>query len=125
MTVLLTTAAVLALPAAADARGGGSSDDVRASGTCGGGVRSELRLKAHDGEIETQFELDHARSGSAWRVVVVQEGRVVWRATLRARRGAFKIDRRLRDLAGADRVSIRAAGPQGVACRASATLPGP
>jgi hypothetical protein len=114
-------------PGAALARHGGGDDrEVRAAGTCGGGVHSELKVKARDGGLETEFELDHARSGSSWRVVVVQERRVVWRGSRRAggSSGSFTVSRGLRDLSGADRVSVRASGPGGVSCRASATLPG-
>jgi hypothetical protein len=114
----------LGLPAAAGARHGGDGDEVRAAGTCGGGARSELKLKARDGGIEAEIEVDHARSGSSWRVTVSQEGRVVWRGSARARSGSFSVERRLRDYAGADRVSVLASGPRGVTCRASATLPG-
>jgi hypothetical protein len=123
---LVLLAAPLALPAGASARHGGDRDVVRAAGTCGGGVRSEIKLKADDGGIEAEVEVHQARRGSSWRVTLSQEGRVVWRGTARAGRssGAFTVERRLRDLAGADRVSVRASGPRGVACRASATLPG-
>jgi hypothetical protein len=127
VTALLASAVLLGVPIAASARdGGGIGDRVRASGTCGGGVRSEIELKADDGAIEADFEVHRARGGSAWRVIIVQEGRVVWRGTVRTARttGAFTLGRRLPDLPGADRVSIRAAGSQGVSCRASATLPG-
>lgn len=119
--------AALALPAAASAKHGGRDDDeVRAAGTCGGGARSTLKLKARNGGIEAEAEVEHARRGSSWRVVLAQEGRVVWRGTVRAGRssGAFSVERRLRDLAGADRVSLRASGPGGVTCRATATLAG-
>jgi hypothetical protein len=122
MTVLL---AGLAAPAA-EARHGGDRDEVRTAGTCGGSVRSELKLKSDDGGIEAEFELHQARGGSAWRLTIVQEGRVVWRGRATAGRSSrsFTVERRLRDLSGADRVSVRASGPSGVACRASATLPG-
>src|SRR4051794_41809949 len=114
-----------AAPSAASARDGGG-DEVRARGTCGGGVRSELRLKAQDGGIATELRVDHARRDSAWRVTVVQEGRVVWRGHARARggSGAFRLQRRLRDLAGADRVGGLASGAGGATCRGAATLAG-
>ncbi|MDX6727233.1 MAG: hypothetical protein QOK49_2038 [Baekduia sp.] len=115
------------VPGAALARhGGGGDGEVRAAGTCGGRVHSELKVKARDGGLETEFELDHARPGSSWRVVVVQERRVVWRGSRRAggSSGSFGVSRGLPDLAGADRISVRASGPDGVTCRASATLPG-
>jgi hypothetical protein len=120
----LALACGLGLPGAASARHGGDDGEVRAAGTCGGGARSELKLKARDGGIEAEVEVDHARRGSSWRLTIAQEGRVVWRGSVRARSGSFSVEHRLRDLAGADRVSIRASGPRGVTCRASATLPG-
>jgi hypothetical protein len=126
VTALLATAMLLGMPVAAGARDGGGGDGVRAAGTCGGSARSEIKLKADDGAIEAEFEVHQARGGSGWRVVIVQEGRVVWRGTAHTARatGAFTLARRLRDLPGADRVSIRAAASRGVTCRASATLPG-
>lgn len=127
---LLLGCLVLALPASSQARGGDDGgrdggDEVRTSGSCGGGARSELRLKADDGTIETRFEVREARRGS-WRVVVVQERRVVWRGTVRAGRGSrsFRVERELDDLAGADAIMVRASGPRGVTCNASGTLTG-
>jgi uncharacterized protein YfaQ (DUF2300 family) len=127
LIALLASLATAALvPVTAGARRGDDREEVRASGTCGGGVRSEIKLKSRDGGIEAEFEVHQARGGSAWRVTVSQEGRVAWRGTVRAGRSsrAFTLERRLRDYAGADRVSVRASGPSGVTCRASATLPG-
>jgi hypothetical protein len=124
MGILLSLLLVLGVPMAASARHGEDGGEARARGTCGGGVRSELKLKARDGGIEAEVEVDHARRGSSWRLTLSQEGRVVWRGTARARSGSFSVERRLRDLAGADRVSVRASGPRGVTCRLSATLPG-
>jgi len=56
--------------------------------------------------------------------VLVHEGRVEWRGRARPRgpRGSFEITRRVRDLPGADRVMVRATGPRGLSCSASATL---
>jgi hypothetical protein len=123
--ILVSLLVALALPAGASARHGNDDrDEVRAAGTCGGSARSELKLKSRDGGIEAEFEVDHARRGSSWRVTLSQEGRVVWRGSVRARSGSFSLERQLRDLAGADRVSARASGPRGVTCRATATLAG-
>jgi hypothetical protein len=124
--VLLLACLLLALPASSQSRGGGGDDDeVRTSGTCGGGARSELRLKADDGAIELRFEVRGARRGS-WRVVVVQERRVAWRGTVRADGGSrsFRIERDLDDLPGADAIMVRASGPRGLTCNASGTLSG-
>ena len=56
--------------------------------------------------------------------MLVQDRRVVWRGRARNRAGSFELERTLRDLPGADRVTARAWGPAGVTCAAAATLPG-
>ena len=122
---LLVCLVLLVAPTASQARGGGDDDEVRTSGTCGGGARSELRLEADDGTIETRFEVRGARTGS-WRVVIVQERRVVWRGTVRPDGGSrsLRVERDLDDLPGADEIMFRAVGPRGVTCSASGTLSG-
>jgi hypothetical protein len=115
---------VLAVPPA-EARHGdeGGGGDVRVAGTCGKGATSKLRLKSEDGDIEVRFEVEHIRFAGRWRVTIAQEGRVAYRGRYRARR-SFEIRRGLNDLAGADRVTVRAVGPRGLTCAAAATLPG-
>ena len=76
VVLLVLVAAVLlvaARPPAAAAKDG--QGDVRASGVCGNGARSELRLRGRDGEIEVRFEVDHARPAVSWRVALVHERR--------------------------------------------------
>jgi hypothetical protein len=85
-----------------------------------------LQLKADDGAIEVEWEVDRNRTGESWRVTLARSGRVLHRATVRTggRSGSFSFERRISDLAGADRVTARAVGPRGVTCTATATLPG-
>lgn len=104
--------------------GGGDDDRARVDATCGGGVRGRLELRADDGAIALRLDVDRAPRRSAWRVTVSQEGRVAWRGRTTARRGSFRVRRTLRDLAGADRIGVRASGPRGLSCRAFATLRG-
>lgn len=116
------------LPAPAFAAGGGGDDrrrEVRVTGSCGPGATSKLELKQRDGVIEAEFEVDRNRSGERWRVVFTHEGRVAHRLTARTsgRSGSFSVERRLRDLSGADRISARGSGPRGRTCTASAVLP--
>jgi hypothetical protein len=107
--------------------GGGHIDrpEVRVPGMCGRGASASLKLKADDGGIEAEFELQHHRS-TRWRVVVVQERRIVYRGRERtsALRGSLSIERRLDDLPGADEVMARAVGPRGLTCQATAVLSG-
>jgi hypothetical protein len=110
------------LPVAATAKDGGG--EVRVAAVCSEGVRSELRLKPANGSIEVRFELRRGRA-SSWRVVLVQERRIAWKGTQRTSgsSGAFELRRTVPDLAGADAFTATAWGPQGLVCRASATLP--
>ena len=97
------------------------------AGTCGAGATSKLKVKADDGALEVEFEVEHARRGSALARHARPGGtRRLARQRPRAGRGSgrFAVERRLRDLAGADRIGVRASGPGGVSCRAAATLPG-
>ena len=115
---------VLALAASGPAAARDGADEVRARSVCGGGTSSELRLERDDGELEVRFELDHDRAGVPWRVALVHERRVVWRVDARRTRsnGDLEVRRTLRDLPGTDTVSVRAVGPRGLVCRATATL---
>jgi hypothetical protein len=118
--------ALLATAAPAFGHGGGDRDEARARGTCGAGARIALEAKADGGRIGVEAKVDHVRRASRWRVTLTQEGRVAWRGTVRAggSSGSFRVRRGLDDLAGADRIGVRAAGPGGVTCRAAVTLAG-
>ena len=99
--------------------------EVRAAGVCGSSAVSRLRLKSGDDGIELRFEVDHGRAGAVWRVVLVHERRIAWKGAVKTTRsdGSFEVRRTLDDLPGADAVSVRALGPQGLVCRAAAVLP--
>jgi hypothetical protein len=93
-------------------------------GQCGGGAHSELSVWAEKQRlIGAAFSLADADPGAAWRLVIVHEGHVAWRGSARVDRdGALKVLRRLDDYPGADRVAVRAYGPDGATCAASARL---
>src|SRR3954447_1209349 len=121
----LSVAVALAFAAASPAlahRGG----DVRATGTCGHGATSQLRLRAKDGAIRVELEVRGRRGGERWRVVLVHERRVAWRGRARTRGGSdsFRIRRSIPDFSGADQVTARAAGPHGNTCVAGGRLTG-
>ena len=106
--------------------GGGNRPEVRVAGICGRGASATLKVKARDGGVEAEFEVDHTRAGALWRVVVVQDGRVAYRGRARTHRpsGSFSLERRLADFPGSDQIMARAVGPRGITCQASAILPG-
>ncbi len=105
--------------AAKDGRG-----EVRAAAVCSAGATAQLRLRSGDRGIDLRFEVDHTRAGVVWRVALVHERRIVWRGAARTRRpgASFEVRRTLGDLPGRDSVSATAWGPQGLVCRATATL---
>jgi hypothetical protein len=118
-------AGLLLVPAGAYAKDGDDDRrEARVTARCSKGATAELRLRSRDGAIRLEFELRRRRSGELWRVAVVQERRVVWRASLRTRgsSGSLRVRRSLRDLDGPDRVTVRASGPRGLTCEASAML---
>lgn len=122
VSVLAVVIALVAAPVGAAKRG----DDIRVAGVCTNASTSKLKLSAEDRGIEVEFEVDHNRIGAPWRVVLVHERRVAWKGTVRTRgpSGSFDVERRVRDLPGADAFTARAWGPGGVTCRATGTLPG-
>src|SRR4051794_35883200 len=91
---------------------------------CGGGAKSTLSVWAErEHLIGAAYSLTGAKPGGQWRVVFVHEGRVAWRGTVRADgHGYLKVKRRLDDYKGADRIAIRAHGPDGATCAATAQL---
>jgi hypothetical protein len=56
--------------------------------------------------------------------VLVQERRIAWKGTARTTgsNGSFELRRTLQDLPGDDAVTVRAWGPHGLGCHATATL---
>src|SRR5689334_3788427 len=92
--------------------------------SCGGGARSRLAVWAErEHLIGATYELTGARPGGEWQVVLVHEGRVAWRGLARAdARGTVHVKRRLDDYPGADRIAVRAHGPDGATCGASTRL---
>ena len=71
---------VLPLGAAADDDPG---DEVRRSGTCTRSSDVEMRLRADDGRIRVELEIETGRRGAAWNVIVLHERRTAFRGTLR------------------------------------------
>ena len=138
LTIALAAACALAVaPVAAGkdgdggsgSSGGGSGRDgrveIRVAGNCGKGATSKLRLRGEDGEIEVTFEVDHTRANVRWQVAIVHERRVAFRGTARtgSPSASLEVERTLTDLPGADAVTARAWGPNGLTCLASGVLP--
>jgi hypothetical protein len=125
----LVLLAALALPVAARADDGDRRDgDVRVERSCGAGssIRVRVRPRGED-TLRVELEVRTARRGAPWSVVVVHERRLALEATRRtsAASGSFAIRLTIPDWPGRDSVVVRATGPRGEACRATATVAEP
>ena len=122
---VLAVSLFIAVPTSLARDGKDDRPAVQVAGTCSGSAKAKLRLRADSGEIEVEFEIEHARAGVRWRVALVHERRVAWKGTARTTQdGALATNKTIPDLPGYDTVTASAWGPQGLACRATATLTG-
>ena len=115
---LAAVVAALALPVAAAA-----DDDVRRTGSCTRSSEIELELRADDGAIRVELEIETGRRRARWRVILLHERRTVFRGFVRTRsNGSLELRRSVPDWFGTDTVVVRASGPRAETCRVSAAL---
>ena len=119
--------ALLAVTPVARADDGGGKEgraELRRQVTCSAASRAELRVRAEDGTIRAELEVDARRNGASWTVVLLHERRIVFRGRLRTSRpsGSFELRRVVDDWFGPDAVVARATGPGGETCRMSVTV---
>jgi len=109
------------LAPAASARHGGRGAAKTVAGKCTKRSAAKLKVKADDGRLATEFEVDQNRNGVRWKVVLRRNGNVAVRtqATTHAPSGSFSVERRLTDGAGSDRITARATSPSGEVCTAA------
>ncbi len=122
LLVAVAVCAALSLPAVAAA----DDDDrreVKKAGTCTGPSEASLRLRAEDGEIRVEFEIDSRRAGT-WNVILLHERRIAFRGPIRTRSTSesARLRRVLEDWFGRDTITVRASGPRSETCRASASV---
>ena len=120
-TLSIGTLMVLAAPGIANAKGPG----VTAKGKCSRASTSQIKIKADNGRIETEFEVDQNRVGQKWNVAIIDNGVVVARttATTTAPSGSFTVHRLIPNRAGTDRVTGFAKNvATGETCAATASL---
>jgi hypothetical protein len=121
--LLAALAAALMLPAGAAADDGGGGSEVRRTRRCTGSSEATLRLRAKEGVIRVELELDTEQRGSRWSVILLHERRIVFRGALRAgRSSSLRLRRSVSDWFGKDTVVARATGPRAEVCRVSASL---
>ena len=136
-TVFAVFAAVLVAFASTAAASGGSDDPpgddhgggkvtrtVAKSGNCSAASHSRLKVKAEDGRLETEFEVDQNRVGKRWRVTISKNATVVFRGirTTHAPSGSFSVQRLLAGGAGSRIVATARSLQTGETCRAALSL---
>jgi hypothetical protein len=95
---------LFALPASAGGR------EVTRSGGCSARSHWKLKVKADDGGLEVEFEVDQNVVGDTWAVRIVQDGDRIFagRRTTQAPSGSFTVERTTRNNAGTDNFVARA-----------------
>jgi hypothetical protein len=136
-TVFAVLAAVLVAFASTAAASGGSDDPVgddhgggkvtrtiAKSGNCLAASSSKLKVKADDGRLETEFEVDQNRVGKRWRVTIKRNGSNVFRGIRKtqAPSGSFEVRRLLAGGAGSRIVATAKSLSSGETCRAAVTF---
>ena len=119
ISLALVVAAGTLAPTASARHGGGAAKTV--AGKCTNRSAAKLKVKADDGRLATEFEVDQNRNGVRWKVVLRRNGNMAVRtqATTHAPSGSFSVERRLTDGAGSDRITARATSPSGEVCTAA------
>ena len=118
----------LALPIAARAdEGDGSSSEARIELSCSANSSVRLRVRTRDDDaLRIDLDVRTPVRGASWNVVMVHERRLVFRIQRRTggSSGSFSLRRTIPDWPGRDTVTVRATGPRGETCRATATVDG-
>jgi hypothetical protein len=123
VAVAALLAASVSVAAAAPGPGKSGRSEAETSSTCGGVVKTRLRLRAEDGTVRLEFRVEYARGVAGWRVALVHERRVAWKGPKSTRRaGSFVVRRELPDLPGSDTFVARIWGPGGRTCTTTATV---
>ena len=103
----------------------GSDVDVRIERSCSLRSTIDLRVRTEDADqLRLEVEVRTPRRRGRWAVVLVHERRIALRVTKRPDPSSrsFSLRTTIPDWPGRDTVSVRAIGPRGEICRASATI---
>lgn len=88
----------------------GNDDGVVRTGSCSGIANWKLKVKADDGRLEVEGEVDSTRSGQTWRWAIQHNDSLSAHGVRQTagRSGSFSVERRVVNLRGTDRVVFRA-----------------
>lgn len=124
ITVALVVLSTLVAPLGARADDDHEDDAVRVSRSCSTRSTVALRLReADDDELWVDLTVRTRSRHASWNVVLVRERRLVWRTRARTGpSGSFSRRVTVAEWPGRNTIVVRAVGPRGEICRATATL---
>lgn len=114
----VATAGLLATPLAVLAASPASADADREWRWAG--AKHEFDVEKDDGRFEIDYDLDNAKPGSKWRVVIRHDGKVIHKKRHRADDdGGFDIEKSRRNTSGKDvfKVTVKKVGKSGSTTR--------
>jgi hypothetical protein len=121
LALVALMAGVLSLVGAATGDDGRDESERRVR--CSGDSEARLRVRARDGVLRVELELQPARAERRWQVIVLHERRTAARSLIRPGSGG-RLRRQLPDWLGTDTVAARATATGGEVCRLSVTVLG-
>jgi hypothetical protein len=120
-TATIGVTALMAVPAATLMASPASAAEK--SGKCGG-ARFELSVEKDDGRFEVEADIENAKPGSKWRVILKHDGKRFYNKVRKAdREGDIEVERNRRNTAGKDvfRLTVKRVGTK-TACTRTITL---
>jgi hypothetical protein len=116
-------ASLVALPATALAKGGGSDGDVRVAGSCTASSAAKMKLSPENGRLEVEFEVDQNRNGVSWNWTLKRAGSTLSAGTAVtvAPSGSFEVRRVVSNAPGTDTIVAVGKG-NGETCRVIASI---
>jgi hypothetical protein len=109
---------------AALAQSGGSRAGVTTSGACSGTALWKLNVHPDNGQLQVEFEVQHAKPGQSWTVRMADNGTRIFIGTRTANsQREFKVEKLTANRAGSDKVTAKATNnATGQVCNGTATL---
>jgi hypothetical protein len=120
-TATVGLAALLAVPTATLVASPASA--AEASARCAG-AKFELSVEKDDGRFEVEADIDNAKPGSKWRVVLKQDGKRFYKQVRRADgEGDISVDRNRPNTGGKDvfKLTVKKVGTKG-SCSRTVTM---
>jgi hypothetical protein len=120
--IAVLAALTLAVSMAGTALADGADVEKHGHGTMGSAWSLDVEDQGRN--LEVDFEIDTAKAGQAWRIVLKRDGNVFFKGVRTTQAdGEVEVDRLVRDHQGSDRIVARGVNPvTGEVCRGALTI---